>query len=70
MFVGNSRVDLSVLRSSGRTGDGCNLGQPKVKNLGMSAFGNEDIRRLDVAMNDAFGVGSIERIGYLDSEIE
>ena len=36
----------------------------------MSALGDEDICGLDVAMNDAFGVGGIERVGDLDGQTE
>ena len=36
----------------------------------MPAFGDENIRRLDVAMNDSFGVCGIERVGNLDSQLE
>jgi hypothetical protein len=33
----------------------------------VSAFGHKDIRGLDVTMNDASRVGSIERVGDLNS---
>ena len=36
----------------------------------MAAFGDEDIRGLDVAVNDVFGVGGIERVGDFDGEGE
>ena len=36
----------------------------------MPAFGDEDIGRFDVAMNDALGVSRIERIGDFDAEGE
>src|ERR1700733_1333552 len=42
--------------------------QTEVENLRVSASCNEDICRLDVAMDDAFGVGRIQRIGDLDAE--
>src|SRR5580698_6441183 len=44
------------------------LGQTKVQNLGMSAFGDEDVRGLDIAMDDAFGVGRVERVRNLDGK--
>ena len=30
------------------------LRQPEIQNLGVSALGHEDVRRLDVAVDDAF----------------
>jgi hypothetical protein len=34
----------------------------------MAALGNEDIRGLDVAMDDTLGVGSFQRVRYFNSE--
>jgi hypothetical protein len=42
------------------------FGQTEVENLGVSAGADEEVRRLDIAMNDAPGVRRIERIGHLD----
>ena len=36
----------------------------------MPAIGDEEIRRLDVAMNDSFGMRSIESVGDLDAEVD
>ena len=44
--------------------------QPKIQNLGVSALGDEDVGRLDVAVDDAFGVGGVERVGNLDGQSE
>jgi hypothetical protein len=41
----------------------CDLRQPEVENLGVPAFGNKNIRRLDVAMNDPFRMRRVERVG-------
>ena len=46
------------------------LGQSEVKDFGLPACSNEDVRGLDVAVNDAFAVSGIERIGNLDAEVE
>ena len=44
------------------------LSQSEVENLGVSAFGDENVRGLDVAVNDAAGVGRVESVGDLDAE--
>src|SRR5712691_8571647 len=42
------------------------FGQSEVQDLGVPTFGDKDVRRLDVAMDDPFGVRRIERIGDFD----
>ena len=49
---------------------GRKLGEPEVENLGAPALGDEDVRRLDVAVHDAFGMRCIECVGYLDCQTE
>ena len=46
------------------------LSQSKIENFRLAAGGDEDIRGLDIAMNDAARMGGIERIGDLRAEIE
>ena len=46
------------------------LGQPKVENLGGSARGHKNVRRLDVAMHDALGVRGIQRFGHVNADRE
>jgi hypothetical protein len=43
------------------------LANPEIENLSCGAAGDEQIRRLDVAVNDAGGV-RLERIGDLDCQ--
>ena len=58
-------VDAALAR---RARGGCNLREPKIQNLRVPPSGHEDIRRLDVTVNDSFGVRRIQRIGDLDAE--
>src|SRR5579864_6526379 len=69
-----------MVLSHGRCGIGPNrlrdwahqqgLGQSEVKNFGLPARRNENVRGLDIAMNDALAVSGVERIGNLDAEVE
>ena len=44
--------------------------QTEIQNLGLAAIRHEDIRRLDVAMDDALRVRRIQRVSDLDGEVE
>src|SRR5690348_14896013 len=46
------------------------LRQTKIKNFSVTPFGDEDVCRFHIAMNDAFRMRSIESIGNLKSEIK
>ena len=46
------------------------LGQAEIENLRLPTLGHEDIRRLNVAVDDAFGVRRVEPIRYLNGEIQ
>src|SRR5260221_1767928 len=48
-------------------GDFC---QSKIENFGVAALSDENIGGLDVAMNNAFGVGSVERVGNVDGDVQ
>ena len=44
------------------------LGEAEVENLGVAAFGDEDVRGFYVAMNDVLLVSGVERVGNFDAE--
>ena len=44
------------------------LGEAEVENFGVAALGDENIGGLDVAMNDVFLMGGVERVGDFDAE--
>ena len=44
------------------------LGQPEIQNLGMAALADKDVGGFDVAVDDALGVGGVERVRDLDRE--
>ena len=46
------------------------LCQAEVQNLGMATPGHEDIRGLDVAMDNSFGVGGIETVGDFNGQVQ
>jgi hypothetical protein len=45
------------------------LRQTEVENLGMSALGDENVRRLDVAMHNPFSVRRLQRIRHLNADV-
>jgi hypothetical protein len=44
--------------------------QAEIEDFGLPVFGDKNIGGLDVAMNDAFCMRGVERVGNLDSEVE
>jgi hypothetical protein len=46
------------------------LRQTEIHELGLAARGQEDVRGLDVAVHDAFLMGSIKCVGNLNADIE
>ena len=46
----------------------CQFRQTKIQNLRVPAFGHEDVRGLDVSMDDALTVCGIERVCSFDGE--
>ena len=49
---------------------GVNFASPKSRTFAWPRVGNEDVGRLDVAMNDALRVGGVKGLGDLSSQIE
>jgi hypothetical protein len=47
---------------------GAELREPEVEHLHLLARRHEDVRRLDVAVDDAVCVGGVERLGDLNAE--
>ena len=45
-------------------------GEAEVQELRLLSLGHEDVRGLDVAVDDALGVGGLERVGDLDGQVE
>ena len=48
----------------------CDLGQPEIEDLGMSAIGDKNVCRLDVAVHDAFAVRGIQGIGHFNAQAQ
>src|SRR6266550_3418820 len=46
------------------------LGEAEIKDFGLVSTGDEDVGGFDVAMDDALGMGGVEGVRNLDSEIE
>jgi hypothetical protein len=65
-----NRLSRGCRYLAGRTASGCDFRQSEIENLGVSALGDEDIGRLDVAVDDSFGMGGIEGVGDFDGECE
>ena len=59
---GVERADTTQRRGAGKR----NLRQSEIKNLGMATLGDEDVCRLDVAVDNTFSVSGVERVGDID----
>ena len=46
------------------------LGDPKVEDFHLASWVEKDVGRLDVAVDDALGVGRLQRIGDLHRDVE
>src|SRR5215471_8551012 len=52
------------------TASGDQLGQSKIENLGLTTRRDQNIGRLDVAMQNALAVGGVQGVGNLDRQVE
>ena len=64
---GDTRLDVML---SGAKHLGGQLGQTKIQILRPATLGHENVRGLDVAMDDALRLCRIQGIGDLDCEVE
>jgi hypothetical protein len=48
----------------------CQLRQAEVQNLGLATIRHEDVRWLDVPMDDALGVRGVESVGDLNRQVQ
>src|SRR6266566_2419684 len=62
LIAGGSRTIHRCLASEFR--------QAEIQNLGLTFFRDENVRRLDVAVNDSSHMFSLERAGKLDSNVQ
>jgi hypothetical protein len=64
------RIDgYSCEGGSNRTGDGSHFGQSKVEDLGLSPLGNEEVRRLEIAVDNARAMCNVQGIRNLHTEV-
>ena len=78
MPVGPILSQAFLFVSVDRSGFHCDLQQEprllvlgtRLENLGVAAFGDEDVRRLYVAVDDPFHMGSVESVGDLNRQAE
>ncbi len=63
-------IGESLRIAAGGAGGAGNFRQSEIENLGVAAIGNEDVRGLDIAMNDSPDVRGIEGIGHFNRQRE
>src|SRR4029077_9446869 len=64
------RREPCVLRHGMDCGEANLLGKSEIHNFGVAPAGNENVGRLDVAVNDSLAVSSVERVRNLDAEVK
>ena len=63
-----TRLCVKRRNVAGRTARQTDLRQPKIQNLGVSALGHKQVCGLDVAVDYAFCVCRVQRVGNLDGK--
>src|ERR1700730_18038851 len=58
------------VRSTDTSAAGIQLGQAEIEDLGVAQFGDKYVCRLNVAMDDALGVGGLEGFRDVDSPVQ
>ncbi len=58
------------MQSGSKTARQTDLRQSEIKNLGVTTLGDEDVCRLDVAVDDSLYMGGVERVRDLDGKRE
>jgi hypothetical protein len=64
------RIQRARLRDFARGTTGLHFRQSEIQDFGVTTRSDEDVGRFDVAVNDAFAVGGVERVGDLDGDRE
>src|SRR6202000_2509005 len=67
IVVSGRAVSLRHGRETLRPND---LGQTEIQDFGVATRGDKNVRRLDVAVDYAGGMGGIERVGNCDADFE
>src|SRR5437879_9936782 len=70
MVVENSGARRSRHCGNGGRSARTDLGETEVENLGLAAGGHKNIGWLDVAVDDAFGVRGVQRVGHLAPQVQ
>jgi len=64
------RASYGIRRSDLTRRSGRRFRQPEIQNLGVAALGNKNIRRLDVAVDDALRMCGVQSVGNLNGQVE